>query len=172
MEDVKHFPVPISQSRSANPDGFEVTRASASNSIDKLSNQVGNLQKLLGAIEIFSKISNTTGNSVHLLEEYNFFPVLIGNDRKPVPLFNLMEILDELVDYDAVIKELPTISYTQVHNAINFLRKVSAINLHGEDIDDIEEDIDNSDALLNALKSGFEDKEITRVLYRDEQNRE
>ena len=102
-----------------------------------------------------------------LLEEYDYFPVLIGRDGRPIPVFMLVEALDGAVDYDHIKEQLPALSYSQIHGAIAFLRKVSQLNLHGLDIDELEDELDAQDGeLINELESGLADKEIARVLYR------
>ena len=139
--------------------------------ISLLSSHVNEMRSLIGVIEIFSEISKATGEDVILRQVYDYFPVLVGNDKKPIPLFEFVEILDETIDYEIIKEELPTLSYTQIYNAISFLRKISSVNIRGIDIDEAEELFDEEDEkLISELKKGFEDKEIKRVLYQDKCN--
>jgi hypothetical protein len=143
------------------------TERTDTSTLGYLSYRLTDLQGRLGMIEVFSNFSESTGGYVKLLEEYDYFPVLIGNDGRPIPVFVLVEVMDGAVDYDNIKEQLPTLSYSQIHSAIDFLRKVSQLNLHGLDVDEIEDESEAQDLeLINALESGLADKEIARVLYR------
>lgn len=106
-----------------------------------------------------------TGQFVELLPEYNCLPALIGSDSNPVFLYQFVEVLDEILDYDFLQKEFPTLSYSQIAGAISFIRKLSQQHLGSDDIDDLEEQINAEDPeLLAAITEAFNDREIVRVL--------
>ncbi|WP_435546814.1 hypothetical protein [Desulfobacterium sp. N47] len=81
------------------------------------------------------------------------------------PLFSLIEVVDELIDYDRIIQELPGISYSQINGAISFLRKVAQFNMKNIDIDDtLDDELAANDSFLSELRKAFADKGDTRVL--------
>jgi len=130
------------------------------------------LQKVFAVFDMLVSIGNSTGGFVELRKEYNYFPVLMGNNNRPVPLFAFVEVLDETIDYDRLKEELPTLSYSQISGAITFLRKVAQFNPYGIDVDEAEDEISGSEKnLLDELEAGLADQEIARVLHHDKQDR-
>ena len=126
-------------------------------------------QSRVEMVQTLIHLSKSTGSYVQLLETYGFFPVLIGEDKRPVFLFNFMQVLDEQIDYDKVKEELPNLSYAQIDGAVSFLKKVTQLNILGIDINDIENEYELEDAeLLDQLKQGLANQEIARVLYNDQ----
>ena len=112
------------------------------------------------------EISQLTGGYVRLMPELSYIPVLVGNDENPVFLYHLIEGIDEFLDYDALLAEYPTLSYSQIVGAIKFLRKVSQINARRIDIDDEEERFEfENDAWLRTLRTAYENRgNVARVL--------
>ncbi|MBU3980952.1 MAG: hypothetical protein KJ550_08155 [Proteobacteria bacterium] len=105
------------------------------------------------------------GNQIILSKEYGFCPGLIDGAKNFIPLFSLIEVVDELIDYDRIIQELPGISYSQINGAISFLRKVAQFNIKNIDIDDtLDDELAANDSFLSELRKAFADKEDTRVL--------
>jgi len=78
-------------------------------------------QLVPGVLDLFVKASETTGSHVELSPEFYFCPTLKDNLGRVVPLYEFVEILDELIDYEDIKKELPTFSFAQINGAISFL---------------------------------------------------
>jgi hypothetical protein len=114
------------------------------------------------------RCSVSTGGYVQITPEYGWMPTLIGNDERPVFLYQLVEVLDGLVDYDSIKQEFPTLSYAQISGAIAFLRKAAQHNGSGVDIDALEDEADaENPQLIDALRTALNDREISRVLNND-----
>ena len=121
--------------------------------IDSVEAQGLEYQKILHVIRELALASEAVGGYIKLSEEYSYCPVLMGNDRQPVFLYKFVEILDEILDYDQVKRELPTLSFAQINSAISFLRKVSQFNARRVDIDDFEQrDFRDNRAVVDKLK--------------------
>lgn len=129
------------------------------------------VQNTLAEIRFLQRSSESTYNNVQLLEDFSFCPVLIGNDQHPIFLSNFIEVVDELLDYDKIKGEFPTLSFAQIHGAIEFLKKISQFNSKGIDIEDFEDSvISENEELIQALKAAIANQETTRVLNRGEYN--
>lgn len=99
---------------------------------------------------------------------FHYIPVIIGDGGRAVPLYQFVEVLDEIVDYDSVIAELPHLSYAQVGGAISFLRKIAQFNPRNIDIDYIEDQqLSEDPVFVEELRKALADKETSRVLSRD-----
>ena len=113
--------------------------------------------------------SNATGGYVQIHQELGCLPALIGNDERPVYLYQFVEALDGAVDYDVLKEEFPALSYAQINGAINFLRKVAQFNARGVDIDALEDEEDaNDEGLMDALRNALTHGETSRVLNNSE----
>jgi hypothetical protein len=131
-----------------------------------------NTRQAAQAVYLFSKCSDATGGYVQLRPEYKYIPVLVGNDGQPVPLFHVVEVLDEFTDYSQIHNEMPTLSYAQINGAVAFLRKLAQQNPHDIDIDKIEDEVlAHDEVFLEELRSAFADSETTRVLNFSERDR-
>lgn len=129
---------------------------------------VNTAQQTAHVLITFSRFSEATGGHVQLRPEYQYVPVLIGDDGEAVPLYHFVEVLDGLVAYDQIKQQLPTLSFTQIDGAISFLSKVAQYNPHNIDFDALEDEAIRSDpAFLNELRRALDDKETSRVLNRD-----
>ena len=119
-------------------------------------------------VRVFSCCSDATGGYVQLRSQNEYIPVLIGANDQSVPLYHFVEVLDEVLDYDSIIKEIPFLSYSQIGGAISFLRGISQINPKGIDLDALEDQQLSEDSLfLDELRKALADKETARVLNRD-----
>ena len=109
-----------------------------------------------------------TGNYVILHKESALLPGLIDNNHEFIPLFRFIEVMDELIDYDRVIQEFPSLSYPHISGAISFLRQVAQFNLRDYNIDEIEDDeLVADEKFLSELRQALANKEVTRVLNFD-----
>jgi hypothetical protein len=119
----------------------------------------------LDVMTLFRMVSEYTGGSVKITPEYKGLPVLPVPGRFPVYLYRLVEVLDEIIDYDEVIDRLPGLTFVQIHGGIRFLRRVAQFNSAGVDIDDVEQQAMSQDPqLIDALRRSLADKEVVRVL--------
>ncbi len=103
-----------------------------------------------------------TGSAITLKSDFGYLPFL-ENRNTAIPLFEFVETIDEIVDYDQIKKIYPDISYSKIKGAIDFLRKISQFNLYSLRIDEFLEngELENvSSELINAVK----DEEVLRVL--------
>lgn len=125
------------------------------------------LQNAASIVRVFSQCSEETGYHVQIRPDHGFFPVLAGDDGQVIPLYHFVEVLDEVVDYDLVVGELPSLSYSQVAGAISFLRKLSQTNPKNIHLDRLEDDELSSPAFITELRSALADEETSRVLNRD-----
>jgi hypothetical protein len=119
-----------------------------------------------------TNVSRSTGGYVKFLREYADCPLLLGNDGNPVALYEFIEAIDGMVDYELLREEFPTLSFAQINGAISFLRKVAQFNSERIDIDELE-DLETADDpdLIEALKKAIADQETSRVLNHSERNR-
>lgn len=109
-----------------------------------------------------------TGNYVILSKDFGFLPGLIDNNQEFISLFRFIEVMDELIDYDRVIQELPSLSYSHISGAISFLRKVAQFNLRGYNIDEIiDDELVADEIFLSELRQALANQEVTRVLNFD-----
>jgi hypothetical protein len=116
-------------------------------------------------------LSEATGGYVLMESETKFLPYLRGSDGEPVYLYNLVEVIEEVVDFDEVLAELPTLTFSQVAAAVSFLRKVAQINSTGADIDSVEDQADASNPeLIEALRNALNEEEGTRVFSDPQQD--
>lgn len=126
------------------------------------------LQERTSLARYLYNAGQNTGNYVILHKESDFLPGLIGNNQEFIPLFRFIEVMDELIDYDRVIQEFPSLSYPHISGAISFLRQVAQFNLRGYNIDEIENDeLVADEKFLSELRQALADEEVTRVLNFD-----
>jgi len=112
--------------------------------------------------------SQNTGNYVILSKDFGFLPGLIDNNQEFVSLFRFIEVMDEVIDYDRVIQELPSLSYSHISGVISFLRQVAQFNLRGYNIDEImDHELVADEIFLSELRQALANQEVTRVLNFD-----
>lgn len=120
-----------------------------------------NMPKVLYALRTWNK---QAGGYIQLSPDFAHLPILIGNDNEPVALYELVETLDGLVDFDDIQEEFPNLSYAQIDGAIAFLRKVAQYNSKGIDVDDLEDEAMAQDQeFLRELREALADQETFRV---------
>jgi len=125
------------------------------------------MQSAAQFVHLFSLCSEATGGYIRLKPEHRFFPVLIGDGNTVIPLYEFVEVLDEVLDYDLLLKELPSLSYSHVGGALAFLRRLAQTNPANIDLDQIEDDeMLSSPAFLEELRTALADKETSLVLHR------
>ncbi len=158
---------------SQNLSNFSVSRTTSSAAeVDQLLNiaQAVTTQTLnrIALLKVLLECSNATGGYVHVNPQMGCLPALIGSDSHPIYLYQFVEALDSLVDYERIKGEFPTLSYAQINGAIAFIRKVSQINARGIDIDELEDEADaHNPELIDALRIAVNDRETSRVLHND-----
>lgn len=118
--------------------------------------------------KVLLECSTATGGYVQIMPELGCLPTLIGSDSRPVFLYEFVEVLDGLLDYDGIKEDFPTLTYAQINGAMAFLRRVAQFNVRGVDIDLLEDESDANDSeLINALRTALNDRETSRVLHHD-----
>jgi len=121
----------------------------------------------LNKIALFKKLiecSMSAGGYVRFSPEIGYLPALIDSNSKPVYLYQLIELIDELLDYDQVKEECPTLSYAQIGGAMAFLRKIAQLNPKEVDIDELEDEfISENPELVGELRQALADREIVNV---------
>lgn len=122
-------------------------------SLVSISNAASGILRKAGMLAALTELSNHTGGYVQLMPELGFMPALIGKDNEPVFLYQVVEGMDEFLDYDAILAEFPTLSASQIAGAISFLRQVAQINSREIDIDQMEEEFD-----LQEVRKAFENQ--------------
>lgn len=128
-----------------------------------------NMRKVQAIAQTFSEIGQATGGYVQVLPEYHYCPVVIGSNQEAVTLSELVEAIDEFVDFEALCSEYPNLSTAQIMGAISFLRKLSQVNSRQIDLDALEDEQIASDVqLIEVLKQAIADKEIVRVLGKNQ----
>ncbi|MFH0984295.1 MAG: hypothetical protein V1882_02040, partial [Candidatus Omnitrophota bacterium] len=119
-------------------------------------------------IEFYNFSSLSSSERVMILPEYSFCPTLIGSDNQPVFLCDMLEVIDELLDYDKIKAEIPTISYAQIDGAISFIRKLLHFNSKSLDIDDLREEMTcQNELFLRRLRNSLTSPEPASVLDLD-----
>lgn len=156
------------------PRGYPI-QASTASSVYDLSESLSQYRMttacqlgLAGVIEFYSVSSSLSGALVMIRPQYSFCPTLIGNDNQPVFLFDFVEVIDGLLDYDRIKEEIPNISYAQIDGAISFIRKLLQFNSKSLDIDDLGEEMaSQNEHFLERLRSSLTTQEATSVLDLD-----
>jgi len=119
-------------------------------------------------VDVYKKASEDTGGYIKLLDEYSYCPILIGNDNASIPLYEFIEVIDEIIDYDKLQENYPNLSYSQIYGAISFIRKVAQFNTKNIDIDErIDEEEFINDKFIEKLKESYSKEKIIRVLNLD-----
>jgi hypothetical protein len=119
----------------------------------------------MAVLKQYSACNDAIGNYISLRQDLAFCPALIGPDDRIVFLFQFVEMLDGLIDYENVQRLLPGFSFKQIGGAIAFLRKLAQFNLNGIDIDTFIDSEDTADVeLINNLRSTLPIRETSLVL--------
>ncbi len=141
---------------------------SLATNLDEYLKELNAIQNAAQIVRVFSYCSDATGDYVQMRPEYQYIPILIGADNRTTPLYHFVEVLDELVDYDLVVSELPHLSYAQVSGALSFLRRLAQVNPRNIDPDLFDdEEIAEDPVFMDELRKALADKETSRVLNRD-----
>jgi hypothetical protein len=127
----------------------------------------GTLSPFQNTALLLHRTSQATGEYVKLLPSCHYCPVLIDAHNKLIPLYEFVEVLDGIVDYDKIKEELPGLSYAQIHGSMMFLRKVAQFNTADKDIDDERDEESN---FIDELRQAYIDRERTRVLNFNERD--
>lgn len=113
---------------------------------------------------IVSRCSELSGGYVVLSPEHGLPSVAVEGGAL-VGVHELVEAIDGLIDYDDLREMYPGLSYAQIQSVIAFLRKLAMINPSGWDADEAEDEaLANDPEFADAIRAGYEDREIVRVL--------
>ncbi|MGA9772329.1 MAG: hypothetical protein WBV94_25070 [Blastocatellia bacterium] len=127
----------------------------------------GILSPAQNTVLLLHRASKATGSYVKFPSEYYYCPVLCGYNDDTVPLFEFVEVLDSVVDYDKIKEEFPSLSYAQIHGSMMFLRKVMQFNILDKDID---EEFGDESEFIDEIRQALADWENTRVLNFNKQD--
>ncbi len=161
--------IPIAETSSPTTEVFKLLAdtEAASRPPPDLGLALQNLNEVQGRMSWAQKLiqcSHATGGYVQIDPRYSYMPFLAGTDGRPVFIFQLVEAIDEFIDYDRLVEEYP-LTYGQINAVFSFLRKVASVNGANVDVDEIEEQADELDAeLISGLRAGLADQEVVRVL--------
>lgn len=109
--------------------------------------------------------SEKNGSFVTIDRRFGFLPLLWGKDQRPVPVYDVVEEIEAILDYDELKSRFPTLSYTQVSATVGFLRSLAQFNSKNVDIDALQDDeIESSQRFQDVVMQAMEDKEVMRVL--------
>lgn len=114
--------------------------------------------------QMYHSASEYSGSYVKLLAEYRCLPLLERKELPPVFLYQFVEVLEGLVDYEHVIAELPGISYSQISSALGFLQRIAQFNTAGVDVDEVEHRyLAQDEELIAGLRRAISEGEPTHV---------
>ncbi len=109
--------------------------------------------------------SEKNGSYVIIEQRFGFLPLLWGKDQQPIPVYEVVEEIEAVLDFSELHSRFPSLSYTQISAALGFLRSLAQFNSKGVDIDALQdEEIENSQSFQETVKQAMEDKEALRVL--------
>jgi hypothetical protein len=126
-------------------------------------------QRLVHEIQALHKAGSLSSGYVKILSTYSYCPVLIDREGKPIFLFRFLETIDEMLDYDKIREEYPTITFAQIDGAMSFLRRLAQTNCNEIDLDSFEDTI-IAENFAEELRDALRDQESVRVLNRGEQS--
>ena len=130
--------------------------------------QVQGIARQFHLMGCLRQIAEETGRFVHMAPQLGCLPMLQGSDGEPVYLYHLVEGIEEFLNYDAVLEEYPTLSYSQIVGGLRFLRGVSQQNIRQIDLDAAEEQFTlTSDDFLNELRTAYENRENVSDVFAD-----
>lgn len=114
---------------------------------------------------IYTSASARNGNIVKLDEKFAHMPVIIGEEGKPVFLFQLVEEIDSILNYDELQCRFPELSYSQIVAGVGFLRTLSQFNSKNIDVDDLVDSADEADPeFQKQVQESLDLRSDTRVL--------
>jgi len=126
------------------------SRPNTSSDIAVLRDEITTRSATINVLEFYDIASAKTGGVVLFDQKYGFIPIIVGGDDKPILLYKFIEVLDELVDYDELQAEFPTLTFGQIAGAISFLRTLAQFNGRGIDVEDIENRLIHAETDLQA----------------------
>ena len=119
----------------------------------------------VNALPLLKEAAAYTGGYVKVEPEMKHLPLLEREARTPVYLYQLVEAINGLIDYDEVIEEFPGLSYSQVNGALDFLRRLSQFNTASVDVDAVENEFEAQDEeLIATLREAISLGEPNHVL--------
>lgn len=118
---------------------------------------------------MYRSACHCSGGYVKMQRRYKSLALLERKDKSPVFIYQLVQVLDELVDYDEIIAEYPGLSYSQVSGAMGFLRRIAQFNTAGVDVDQVEEShFAEDEELIASLRHAINQGEGKHVLVAPE----
>ena len=119
----------------------------------------------VGMYEDYKRRAAEAGDSIVVDAKYAGLPVVRSTNGEVTPVYEVVDVIDALIDYKQVVQQLPNVGYTQVGDVMAFLRKIAQFNLHGVDIDEYNDTQMESDPAFQEMMIGaVRDEESVRVL--------
>ncbi len=114
---------------------------------------------------MYQQASRRNGGFVTIDHKFGDLPLLWGSDKHPIFVYEVVELIEETLDFSELHSRLPTLSYAQIAGAVGFLRTLAQFNRKGVDIDAMQdEDMEANSEFQQALRNAVQDKETARVL--------
>ena len=114
---------------------------------------------------MYQQASQSNGGFVVVDRKFGDLPLLMGTDNRPVFVYEVVEMIEETLDFSELHSRLPTLSYGQIVGTVGFLRTLAQFNRKGVDIDALQDEAIEADPMFQeAVKKGVQDEETTRVL--------
>jgi hypothetical protein len=149
---------------------YDTSNRITSDAYNLAAQQAESVATLFSLLAVYAKASEDSGNVVVIDRRFSNLPILVGDDGKPILLYQFVEAIDETVDYERLQEEFPILSYGQIMGAIAFLRKLAQFNIDGLDIDALEDElIEGNENFQSIILNALADQEVTSVRV-DEQD--
>ncbi len=114
---------------------------------------------------MFNEAASYSGGFVKIDSDLKSLPVLEREGCTPVYVYQFIDAINGLVDYDDIMREYPGLTYSQINGAFNFLRRLSQFNTAMVGIDALENEFNSDDKeLIEGLRDAFRAGEPDHVL--------
>jgi len=118
---------------------------------------IASVLRFLSITDHFREASDKVGLPVCFPRELGGLPCLLNSSGRPIPLYEIVEEIDGHVDLGEVADSIPGVSYADISGAVQFVRKLLQLNVHGVDIDDIEDEFLVAEGLADELRAALDE---------------
>ena len=116
-------------------------------------------------IQFYTQANEDAGGVIIFDPHRSCIPYLQGSDGSVILLYKFVEVLEDIIDYDRISEEFPSLSFGQIFGAIDFLRKLAQFNTKSMDVDSYEERfIEDNSSFQAAIIESLKNQEQLRVL--------
>ena len=122
-----------------------------------------------GEVAICSELNRaamSVGNLVEVRPDFYNLPVVFDKNNEPIPVYHIIEVLEEAVDLDYAMRELPTLGPDKIIGVIHFVRRLSMFNTNEVDLDQCQimrEAADND--LIDSLRKAVQERDDIVDVY-------